>query len=61
MSGTRVIRVEIDENGDGKVDRWEFHRQGSPEPESAAAVFGTGRGDLSQRADDAVVVPLAER
>ena len=27
MSGTRVIRVEVDENGDGKVDRWEFHHE----------------------------------
>ena len=25
MNGTHVVRLEADENGDGKVDRWEFH------------------------------------
>lgn len=25
MDGTRVERIEIDEDGDGKVDRWEFY------------------------------------
>jgi hypothetical protein len=28
MDGTRVVKVEVDENGDGSVDRWEFHRAG---------------------------------
>ena len=27
MDGARVIRVEADENQDGTIDRWEYHRQ----------------------------------
>jgi hypothetical protein len=26
MEGARVVRVEVDENGDGIVDRWEYHK-----------------------------------
>ena len=25
MDGARVVRVEIDTNGDGKIDRWEYY------------------------------------
>ncbi len=24
MDGSRVLRVEIDQDGDGKIDRWEY-------------------------------------
>ena len=27
MDGVRVVRVEADENQDGQIDRWEFHRE----------------------------------
>ena len=27
MDGARVVRVEIDEDGNGTIDRWEFHAQ----------------------------------
>jgi hypothetical protein len=30
MDGMRVVRVEVDEDGDGKVDRWEYHNGSAP-------------------------------
>jgi hypothetical protein len=29
MDGSRVVRVEVDEDGDGNVDRWEYHQSNS--------------------------------
>jgi hypothetical protein len=29
MDGPIVVRVEVDEDGDGKIDRWEYHRAGA--------------------------------
>jgi hypothetical protein len=41
MDGARVIRVEIDENGDGMVDRWE-HYGGEVPPGQGRAADGRG-------------------
>src|SRR5205085_12025967 len=37
MDGPIVVRVEVDEDGDGKIDRWEYHRVGATGDSIAAA------------------------
>lgn len=32
MDGSRVLRVEVDENGDGRPDRWEYYEPGGLAP-----------------------------
>jgi antitoxin component YwqK of YwqJK toxin-antitoxin module len=40
MDGTRVIRVEIDQNEDGRIDRWEYYGQ-----DGKLEKVGTSRAD----------------
>jgi hypothetical protein len=41
MDGMRVVRVEVDEDGDGKVDRWEYHSGLAPSGTAPASVDKT--------------------
>jgi hypothetical protein len=50
MDGTRVVRAELDENNDGKVDRWEYYETG-PGTGGAKAGSAPGAGVLSRVED----------
>lgn len=54
MDGVRLLRIEIDRNGDGKPDRWEHYRPGSDtraasQPEIERAEEANGPGDRITR------------
>ena len=48
MDGARVLRVEVDENNDGRIDRWEYHAHtpgaaaGADGPSSASDTRAAG-------------------
>src|SRR6185436_692453 len=46
MDGARVVRVEVDENGDGKIDKGETYSDGSL---STMAIDTTRRGRADRR------------
>jgi hypothetical protein len=43
MDGTRVLRIEIDQNEDGRVDRWEYYG-----PDEKLQKIGLSRGDTGR-------------
>lgn len=50
MDGTRIIRIEIDRNGDGRVDRWEYY---VPMPATAPASASPDGRNMIDHADEA--------
>ncbi len=54
MDGARLLRIEIDRNADGQVDRWEFYddADGAPPAEQAAPAGQAGEPTIS-RAEEA--------
>jgi hypothetical protein len=54
MDGTRAVRAELDENGDGNADRWEHYRPGG-RPQAGAMPRGElERAEQSTRFDGVV-------
>lgn len=45
MDGTRFKRIEIDRNGDGKPDRWEYYGEGNKLEKIGFSRLGDGKQD----------------
>jgi hypothetical protein len=45
MAGARVVRIEIDRDGDGKIDRWEYYAAGGALEKVGYSRAGNGHAD----------------
>jgi hypothetical protein len=55
MNATQVVRAEIDENFNHRVDRWEYYRAGAPEHRGAGMAAGALERVETSLGDDGVV------